>query len=146
MARKVNAGSKDAEKKAAPSKKSYDYSGTDYVNDQGKLTSVPELVLNDDGKYAGGWHWKKHKPLKKEDFATGDVFLDYRAYSTRMKAEAMLKDAEKFTSKAERMRKFGDADVAKKVSRVEKLKENMAKLKAELAESGYDISELLAAE
>jgi len=126
-------------RKVFSSKNAVDAEGTSILDEAGKLTAVPVQVKNEGGEVTyDGFHYRKHKPLTKADFAGTDVYMDYRAFSLRQRIDAMVVLATKYTTQATNLRKFGDEKTRKAVARVHKLREQMAALEAELAADGVD--------
>lgn len=106
--------------------------GASVVNSDGKLTSVPE-----------NWSNKDHKPLKRDDFASDDVFLDFRAKVAEIRAARYTKDAQRYHRKAERLRTFGDEATRKAVTKLEKYQTEMAKLIEQMQKDGHDVGKLM---
>lgn len=78
----------------------------------------------------------KHAKLKSSDFADEAMFLDFRA--TQLETTA-----KKFRGRAEQLRKIENVDDRKKVNRLEKMREQMAKLEESLKSQGVDTNALL---
>lgn len=115
------------------------------VDDKGKLTAVPITIPGespDDKPKFAGFDSSKHKPLKKTDFASEDVFLDFRALINREKADKLIEQADSFTEKANKIRKFGDTKTRKKATKLEKMRKQMAELEKELVSEGFDLEDL----
>jgi len=104
---------------------------SDIVNEDGLFTAVPEYEI------------AKFRPLTKSDFASTDVFLDYRATILEFKSKTLAESAQNMRTKADRLRKFGDEDTRKKVEKAARLRKQFAALSATLADDGIDINELL---
>jgi hypothetical protein len=112
-------------------------------NEDKKLTAVPVTVKDDEGTVLyEGFDPRKHKPLKKGDFAAVDGYMDYQAMTLRHKANRMLEQAKKKASDAERYRKFGDEETRKKALRASRMREALKKLEAELAEDGVSADDI----
>ena len=132
--KKVGTNNDKAERKGRSvfSKKSaVDANGASMVDEKGQLTGVP----NADGQF----DLKVHKPLGKNDFATSDVFMDFRAWTLNIRAARLTSQAEKLTTSANNLRKFGDDKSRKRFERLEKMREQIATLEAQFAAEGVEI-------
>ena len=132
MAEKV--GSEKAKKAKKKGRVAFDVK-TAKVDDKGLLTAVPE-----------NFDPKKHKGLKKKQFADVATHMDYLSAMAKFNSERLAAKAVDLTARAERIRKFGDEGTRKKVAKVERMKKQMAALKAELEEQGIDVDALTAPE
>jgi hypothetical protein len=112
------------------------------VNEEGLLIAVPVTIKDGETVVYSGYDVRKHKPLKKTDFASSANFLQFQAHSIRLKAERMLAVAKDKETKAERLLKFGDEQTRKKAAKVAKMREQLAALEKQLSEEGIDVQEL----
>lgn len=113
------------------------------VNSDGKLLEVPREVKDGDGKIIQeGFDPRKHKPLKKSDFADEPAYIRYTADVAEYQAARFAKRAEDLRKKADNLAKFGDPKTRKKISRRERLLKQLQALEAELGEDGIVLSEL----
>ena len=100
---------------------------TDDKGEPIKLTAVPT-----------DFDSKKHKPLKRSDFKTEDIFLD-------MKADAAEAMAKKLRAEAEDVRNGGGSKKTRaKVKRLKLIQERVAKMEKELRDADVDIDGVLA--
>lgn len=81
------------------------------------------------------WDEKLHKPLLRKHFANEVLFFSWRAHTFRLKAA-------EFDKKAEDAKRVGSKADQAKLRRLQKMREQMAKLEAALTEAGIDIDEL----
>jgi hypothetical protein len=139
----------DGEKKEKKVKAAFDYSAlTDQLNEDGLLTAVPStrtVETNDKGKEVekfDGWSPKDHKPLKRGDFATDDVFLDFRVFVLDHQLWQKQESRDSLAKRADRLRQFGDEKTRKKAAKLSRMREQMAALEAELSEEGIDVDEI----
>lgn len=110
------------------------------VNSEGKLIGVPTKIVDEDGETVqSGYDPFKHKPLIKTDFASEDVFIDYRAFVAQCKSDAFGKRAKLLVSRANKMRKFGDDKTRKAMKKRDRMRKEMAALEAELTAEGVDL-------
>lgn len=79
---------------------------------------------------------KKHKPLKKSDFASEATYCI-------MRAEELERKAADYRQEADLIKKGGGKKAAQKAKRLAKMQERMEALKKELAESGINVEELM---
>ncbi len=136
-----------AEKATPKGKTIYDYSmavnadGGSIVNDKGLLLVVPITVpgpTEDDPPVFPGFDSKLHKPLKKTDFASVDVYMDYRANIAQAAGEQFLRLAETLIRRAEKIRQFGDDSTRRKADRLRRYQEQAITLLKQLREAGVD--------
>ena len=114
------------------------------VNGDGALVGVPvRLVDEESGEVVqAGFDPNKHKPLTKADFASEDVFLDYRAFVAQCRATMFGLRAKDLAARANKLRKFGDDKTRKAAQRRDRMREALKKLEAQLMEDGVDLDEL----
>lgn len=167
---KVGGDSKKGDPKSKPEKKGrtpYDFSGArndteaplgvgenaiaigaSIVNEDGLLLSVPSRIAastDDKGKVTEtfiGWDPKSHKPLVRKDFASDDIFLDFRVYCLDIDIIKKTKNRDSLAKRADRLRKFGDEKTRKKAAKLARMREQMAALEAELESDGVDVSDV----
>lgn len=99
-------------------------------NEEGLLTESP---ANAEGYVHGNF-----ARLKIADFATEDVYLDYRADILAQKAADTQAASDDMRAQAEQYRQFGGSDVAKKQRKLARLQSMLESLQAELAEAGIE--------
>jgi hypothetical protein len=124
--------------------KIYDTDGNSspILNEQGKLLALPREFKDSDGKLIQeGFNFKKHKPLSKEEFADEPLFLLYKAENLEWRSNRGLKQAANLRKNAELWKTQGDPVKRKKLSKIQKMREAMAKLEAELEAEGVDMSD-----
>ncbi|MAF76507.1 MAG: hypothetical protein CMF17_11780 [Idiomarinaceae bacterium] len=121
----------------------------------GKLIAVPRPIVHNEGSemeavplpkkadnvVSEGFMSALHKPLVKGDFASEDVYLEFRAFLGRARAAKLLRGAKTLETRADKIRKFGDEKTRKKAAKLERMKEQMAALEKELEEAGVDLDE-----
>lgn len=115
------------------------------VNDDGQLLAVPvEIPGKNDGDapIQIGFSVGKHESLKKEHFANIVVFLKYQAMVARQKADKLIKLAEEKEKKADKLEKFGDDALRKKANRLQRMREQIAKLEAQLTADGVNLEDI----
>ena len=101
------------------------------------------LVDEESGEVVqAGFDPNKHKPLTKADFASEDVFLDYRAFVAQCRATMFGLRAKDLAARANKLRKFGDDKTRKAAQRRDRMREALKKLEAQLMEDGVDLDEL----
>jgi hypothetical protein len=137
-------------KKAKKAKKVYDFSscvntdGESIVNDDGKLTGVPVAIpAAEEGgdPVQVGFDPAAHKPLVKDDFADSATYMDFRAYMCDMQIARKTELAKVLRKKAAKLRKYGDEKTRKRVMRLDRMKEQMAALQAELEAEGFELED-----
>lgn len=101
------------------------------VDENGLLTSMPDNYVYGD-----------FKGLKKEQFANKTVNIEYRAGIFQWRGERMIKKAGSMRADAGRLAKFGDEKTAKKAKKVSRIREEYAKLMAELKADGVEIDDI----
>jgi hypothetical protein len=113
------------------------------INEENLLIAVPKTILgeNDKVEYAG-WDNRKHKPLKRTDFAGMATFLQFQGHSARLHAARLIKIAEDKEQKADRLLKFGDENTRKKAAKVAKMREQLAALEQQLSAEGINVEEI----
>lgn len=92
-----------------------------------------EVKLSD---WPGDFDPKKHKPLKRSNFADETVFMLHQA--DQMESKAKLLRAE-----VEQIRALGSARDVKAAKKISAMLTKVDELKAQLAEDGVDIQKLL---
>ena len=121
----------------------------------GKLIAVPRPVVHNEGSdmeavplpkkadnvVSEGFSSALYKPLVKGDFASEDIYLEYRAFVGRARAAKLLRGAKTLETRADKIRKFGDDKTRKKAAKLDRMKEQMKALEAELAAAGVDLDE-----
>lgn len=122
--------------------------GASVVNDDGLLLAVPSIIktdTDDKGKVTEkfvGWNPKAHKPLVRKDFASDDIFLDFRVWCLDLDIKKKTKNRDSLAKRADRLRKFGDEKTRKKAAKLARMREQMAALEAELESDGVDVSDV----
>jgi len=101
------------------------------VNDDGLLLVAPS-----------DFHFRKHKPLKKEAFATEAIYIKHQSMLATQKAEFFAQKASELAGKAERLEKFGSEAARKAASKLAKAKLQMANLRQQLIDTGMDADEI----
>lgn len=112
------------------------------VNAEGLLITVPGKVAKDNKVVYAGFDLRRHKPLKKTDFASMATFLQFQGYVARLKSELYLKIAEGQEAKADRLSKFGDEVTRKKAAKIARMREQLKALEAQLTEDGIDVKDI----
>lgn len=151
MAKKVGGTKKvekkDGEKKARKGRVELDYSkavdadGNSIVNEDGKLTALPLTVGEGDNVVFEGWNPKKHKPLRKSDFAEEYMYMFFRAHVAQIRADQQAEKAKKLRKQAEQIQQFGDPKTRKKAKKLARMREQLAALEAELAGEGISLED-----
>lgn len=124
----INSGNDTTAGKGAPKKPEFDVfsakdnNGNSIVNADGKITGVP---VNVD---------LSHALISVKAFAKASDFYRYKAFLCGLRAEALLEKQRDFETEAI-MADNPDSPQAK-ISKIEKLKAQLAKLEESLAESG----------
>lgn len=84
---------------------------------------------------------KKHKTVKKSDFANEAVFMEFRADAVEERGRALLSRADEMRDAAKEMARFGsDPAKAAAAKKLAKLKAQQAELEALLAAEGVDLN------
>jgi hypothetical protein len=115
------------------------------ANKDGLLTVIPKTIP---GKNEGdkpryeGYDSRKHKPLKKGDFAEVATYLEFQAMQNREKAAKLIVLAEEKEKKADRIRKFGDEATRKKAAKVARMRDQLAVLEKQLEEEGISVEDI----
>lgn len=147
----TNTGSSEPEKKKV--RIDFPIKDAQFKNDEGKIVSavdgeglllaVPVTLTDDDGKVIyKGFDVRKHKPLKKDNFAGMTTFLLYQAHVARFHAGRYIKIAEAKEANAKNLGKFANEQTRKKAQKVQKMKEQLAMLEKQLTEEGVDVETL----
>lgn len=89
-----------------------------------------------------GYNFKEYRPLKKEQFKSEDLYLDFMALQAEHKAQIQTDKAAEYKAKAEQFRKFGDPAKRKKANKLAKMAKAFAELKASAEEDGIDTSDI----
>lgn len=97
----------------------------------GKLMEIPST-----------WNPKEFKPLSRKEFASDDVFLDFRAQDLELKIERVVKLAKDLRVRASNLRKFGDEKTRKKAAKLQRMREQMAALEKELESEGVTAEDI----
>lgn len=100
------------------------------VNEEGKLISIPETF---DSAAVG-----KFRGWKKSEFADKATFFEYRAVLVEARMSRMAKLAERLRKDAAAER-AGGGESAKKLRKLQKMREAAAALEAELAAEGIRV-------
>lgn len=124
-------GDADADEEEQPKKERTDYAGT--RNADGRLTAVPT-----------DFDRKEHKPLKRPDFVSDDLYQEWKAGQLEMHGNEMLERAKKLRAQAEAVRKYGDPAQRAKVKKVQKLADMFTQMREQLAKEGIKIEDILA--
>lgn len=130
MAKKV--GQVDAKKKEKKGRPKFD-APKSLLDKDGKLTAVPE-----------DYDYRKFQPLKKLNFASEDLFLDYQGRVAEQKSKFFAELAKDRHERANSFRKFGDPEQRRKAKKLQRSIEAAHKLQKELEAQGIDVSEILA--
>ncbi len=85
---------------------------------------------------------RKHKPLKKTDFATEAVFIRQQAFVAAQRAEWFAQRSAELVGKADRLEKFGSESARKTATRLARAKYQMADLRKQLLATGMAEAEL----
>ena len=112
------------------------------LNKDGKLTEVPVTVKDGDTVVYEGFNPTMHKPLKKSDFADISAFMLFQAFIIGFKAQRLQDLATKKRERALHIRKFGDEATRKKAQKYARMKDQLAKLKEQLAEEGITAEDM----
>lgn len=125
--------------------KAVDADGKSIVSDEGKLLAIPQEVTDGEGKVVQeAYSFSKHKPLGKDDFASGAVFHQYRAEMCEHRAGRLMEQAKSHRNRSKILGSFKDEKSRKKAEKAQRMREQLAKLQAELAEEGIDLEETTA--
>jgi hypothetical protein len=116
-----------AKRPAFPLESAVDADGRSVGKDlQGRLEGIPV-------------NWENtFQPLKKSDFATTELFFDWKIDVVRRRADAQIAELEAMKNETA----TGPNPTEKAKRKVVKMAKQLAALKAALAESGIDVSEL----
>ena len=101
------------------------------LDDNGLLTVAPTT-----------FNHRKNKGLKKGDFDKEATFLEYQAMVCHQKAAFYTARGNEISAKAERLAKFGSDSARRAAGKLARAKEQMAKLRQQLLDSGMDEAEL----
>ena len=100
-------------------------------------------VKDGEGKYTEApseFNFSKFKPLKKSEFLGAEVYLDHQGNICQAKAEIFQRKADKGKKQAERLRALGDPETRKRAAKLQKMRESLATLEAQLIEDGVDLN------
>jgi hypothetical protein len=117
-----------------------------------KLLAVPRPIFDEDGEpdratgkkpvlYAG-WNHRKHNPLKKDDFVDEAEFVNYQAFTFRIKAAVFMEKAKVAEKRAARLKKFGNQTQRKLVDKIAKMREQLAAFEKQAEAEKIDITGL----
>jgi hypothetical protein len=112
------------------------------INTEDLLIAVPAKIVKDGKTVYAGFDLRKHKPLKKSDFASMALFMQFQGYVAMLKAEFYIKIAEDRKAKADRLLKFGDEATRKKAAKIARMREQLKALTDQLAEEGIDVTDI----
>ena len=117
-----------------------------------KLIAVPRPIFDEDGEVDAttgkkpvlfvGWNHRKHNPLKKGDFTDEAEFVNYQAFTFRIKAAIFMEKAKVAEKRAGRLKKFGNQQQRKTISKILKMQEQLALLTKQAEAENIDISSL----
>ncbi len=117
-----------------------------------KLVAVPRPVFDEDGEVDAttgkkpvlfvGWNHRKHNPLKRGDFTDEAEYVNYTAFTFRIKAAIFMEKAKVAELRAKRLKKFGNQQQRKTISRILKMQEQLALLTKQAEAENIDISSL----
>lgn len=113
--------------------------------------SPPAAIRNTDGKVttadvaAHGYDRDAFQWLRRQDFATDLLWLEFRAGDLRNHAADMLAKADSMDAERMTMLKYGDPAKQKAAARIQKLAASLAALREQLKASGVDVDKLLEA-
>ncbi len=119
-----------------------------------KLVAVPRPIFDEDGEVDAttgkkpvlfvGWNHRKHNPLKKGDFTdeAEAEFVNYQAFTFRIKAAIFMEKAKVAELRAKRLKKFGNQQQRKTISKILKMQEQLALLTKQAEAENIDISSL----
>jgi hypothetical protein len=119
----------------APRPRYVDAAPANELNAQGELVGIP-----------AEYDETKHKKPRGKDFADSADYLEFNAIQDELRAEELLAKAAESRKKADQIRKMGDPEQRKKMSKFQKALDNVMKFKEELAQltgEDVDIAELL---
>lgn len=102
------------------------------VDEEGCLVIIPDDKFN----------WRKNNPLKKEQFASEGVFIQYQGLVSQQKSEFYAAKAKELYGKAERLLKFGSEKARKAANKLVKAKDQIKKLREQLLATGMQEAEL----
>jgi hypothetical protein len=100
---------------------------------------APAAELNDDGKLKTSpteYDPGVHKPLKKGDFATEELYFRWKSEQLRERGTEMIARADALDKQAAEIAKYGDPATRAKVRKLQRLKEAQAELEAKLKAEG----------
>ena len=141
-----DAGGKSKSKKIALNLEgAVDSEGNSIVNDEGKLTGNPLTVPSpNEGEEPifVGWNKAIHKPLKKGDFANEVTFLRWQIHLKAQTIEKAQAEHDKMVKRADALAQYGNSSAMKNALKLQKYREEMAKVEAELMAEGVDMAEL----
>ncbi len=117
-----------------------------------KLIAVPRPIFDEDGEVDAttgkkpvlfvGWNHRKHNPLKKGDFTDEAEYVNYTAFTFRIKAAIFMEKAKVAELRAARLKKFGNMTQRKTISKILKMQEQLALLTKQAEAENIDISSL----
>lgn len=113
------------------------------INGESLLVAVPKTIMDGELKVVyAGYDSRKHKPLKKSNFASMATYLQYQGYIARLRAHRLVKIAEDKEKKASRLLKFGDEQTRKKAAKISKMRDQLAALEKQLTAEGIDVKDI----
>lgn len=115
------------------------------VNEKGLLIAVPVTIpgANEgDDPIQVGYDPAVFKPLKKDVFANIQTHLRFQAMMDNIRAEKLKNSAAVKLSKAEKLDKFGDEAIRRKAQRLQRMREQIKALEAQLVEDGADLEDI----
>ena len=135
---------KDATEKKSSGREPLDIAG--YVLAQCEERGVAkEEIIDADGfllEVPVTYNERKHKPMKKDDFASEAIFIRWQAEQARQRADFYSAKAVDLDAKATRVEKFGSEAARKAANKLDKAMKQMEKLREQLLATGMDEAEL----
>ncbi len=129
----------DLEKQVEEKKKGrQDYDSTTLVAENAEAVNADGLLTIAPSDF----HFRKHKPLRKEAFASESIYLKHQSLIATQKAEFFATKASELAGKAERLEKFGSEAARKTASKLAKAKAQMATLRQQLIDTGMAAKEI----
>ncbi len=121
-------------------------------SDVTKLLAVPRPIFDEGGEvdettgkkpvlYAG-WNHRKHNPLKKDDFVDEAEFVNFQAFTFRIKAAVFMEKAKVAEKRALRLKRFGNQVHRKLVDKIAKMREQLATFEKLAQDENIDIAGL----
>ena len=88
------------------------------------------------------YSYRKNTPLKKEQFSSEAIYIQFQAMTCEQKAEWFAQRAKELSNKAERLLKFGSEKARRAANKLAKAKEQIKTLREQLLATGMDETEL----